>query len=53
MFKHFIMLEWKAFLRSASLGTNIAMKIFIGFFAASIRAFFLLNESGLSTINSK
>lgn len=63
MFKHFIMLEWKAFLRSASLGTNIAMKIFIGFFAAyfmvifiaaGVGAFFILKESGLeplSTVN--
>lgn len=63
MFKHFIMLEWKAFLRSASLGTNIAMKIFIGFFAAyfmvifiaaGIGVFFILKKSGLeplSTVN--
>ncbi len=63
MFKHFIMLEWKSFLRSASLGTNIAMKIFIGFFAAyfmvifiaaGVGAFFILKESGLeplSTVN--
>lgn len=63
MFKHFIMLEWKAFLRSASLGTNIAMKIFIGFFAvyfmvifiaAGVGVFFILKKSGLeplSTVN--
>jgi len=63
MFKHFIVLEWKAFLRSASLGTNIAMKIFIGLFAvyfmlifiaAGVGAFFILKESGLeplSTVN--
>jgi hypothetical protein len=63
MVKHFIMLEWKAFLRSASLGTTIAMKIFMGFFAvyfmvifagAGIGAFFILKENGLeplSTVN--
>ena len=63
MFKHFIMLEWKAFLRSASLGTNIAMKIFMGFFAvyfmvifiaAGVGAFYILKEEGyepLATVN--
>ena len=63
MFKHFIMLEWKSFLRSASLGTNIAMKIFMGFFAvyfmviftaAGVGAFFILKEEGyepLATVN--
>jgi len=33
MFKHFIKLEWKAFLRSASFGTNLAFKIIMGFVA--------------------
>lgn len=63
MFKHFIMLEWKSFLRSASLGTNIAMKIFMGFFAvyfmvifiaAGVGAFYILKEEGyepLATVN--
>ena len=63
MFKHFIMLEWKSFLRSASLGTNIAMKILMGFFAfffmlyfvgAGVFAFIILKENGyepLSTVN--
>lgn len=63
MFKHFIMLEWKSFLRSASLGSNIAMKIFMGFFAvyfmvifiaAGVGAFFILKEEGyepLATVN--
>ncbi|WP_396191164.1 DUF5687 family protein [Flavobacterium sp.] len=63
MFKHFIMLEWKSFLRSASLGRNIAMKIFMGFFAvyfmvifiaAGVGAFFILKEEGyepLATVN--
>ena len=33
MFKHFISLEWKAFFRSASFGSNLAFKIVMGFFA--------------------
>jgi hypothetical protein len=57
------MLEWKSFLRSASLGRNIAMKIFMGFFAvyfmvifiaAGVGAFFILKEEGyepLATVN--
>ena len=53
MFKHFIRLEWKAFFRSASLGTNIAMKIIMGFVAvyfilifsvAGISVYFVLKE---------
>lgn len=53
MFKHFINLEWKAFFRSASLGTNIGMKILMGFFAvyfivifmaAGVSVFFLIKE---------
>ena len=63
MFKHFIMLEWKSFLRSASLGSNIAMKIFMGFFAvyfmvifiaAGVGAFYILKEEEyepLATVN--
>lgn len=31
MFLHFLRLEWKAFTRSASLGQEIAMRIFLGF----------------------
>ncbi|KAF2511314.1 DUF5687 family protein [Flavobacterium foetidum] len=31
MISKFIYLEWKAFIRSASFGTNVAMKILIGF----------------------
>ena len=31
MFKHFIRLEWKSFFRSASMGTNLAMKTLMGF----------------------
>lgn len=64
MFKHFINLEWKSFFRSAALGTNIAMKILMGFFAvyfmiifvgAGIGVFFLIKEElklePLATIN--
>ena len=64
MFKHFIKLEWKSFFRSASLGTNIAMKIFMGFMAlyftvvfigAGVGVFFLIQEEfkldPLETVN--
>lgn len=64
MFKHFINLEWKSLFRSASLGTNIAMKVLMGFFAlymmvcfagAGVAAFFIIKEEfklePLSTIN--
>ncbi len=64
MFKHFITLEWKSFVRSASLGANIGMKILIGFFAlyfmvifvgAGVGAFYLIKEDlhkePLSVIN--
>ena len=47
MVKHFIMLEWKAFLRSASLGTNIVMKIFIGLFAAYFMVIFIAAGVGV------
>jgi hypothetical protein len=33
MFKKFIYLEWKSFLRSASFGTNLTIKIVMGLFA--------------------
>ncbi|RKS01112.1 DUF5687 family protein [Flavobacterium sp. 102] len=63
MFKHFIKLEWKSFLRSASFGSNLALKIimglaalyFIGCFAIMGTAvFFILKKEGfepLVTIN--
>lgn len=60
MFKHFITLEWKSFTRSASLGTNIAMKILMGlaalyficvFTLAGVGVFFLLkNEANLEPL---
>lgn len=63
MIKKFIYLEWKAFLRSASFGKNLAMKIIIGFLmvyfsllfiAMGVGAFYLLKEMHLepfSTVN--
>lgn len=53
MFKHFIRLEWKSFFRSASLGTNIAMKVIMGFVAvyfilifsvAGVSVYYVLKE---------
>ena len=41
MFLRFIYLEWKAFLRSASFGTSLAMKILIGFLIAYFTLVFL------------
>jgi hypothetical protein len=41
MFKHFIKLELKSFLRSASFGSNLALKIILGLFAALIILEFL------------
>lgn len=64
MFKHFIKLEWKAFFRSASFATNLALKIVMGFMAiyfmvifvaAGVGVFFLLKEKfhlePLATVN--
>lgn len=63
MFKHFIKLEWKSFLRSASFGTNLALKIIMGlaalyfigcFTILGTAVFFILKDEGmepLSTIN--
>lgn len=53
MFKHFIRLEWKSFFRSASMGTNLAMKILMGFLVlyfivifcvAGVATFFAIKE---------
>ena len=64
MFKHFIRLEWKSFLRSASFTTSLVMKIIMGLAALYFIAiftilgsavFFILKEEGmepLSTINT-
>lgn len=47
MIRKFLWLEWKAFFRSASMGTNLAMKILMGFLAVYFMAIFLL--LGIST----
>ncbi|TBX71252.1 hypothetical protein EZL74_01730 [Flavobacterium silvisoli] len=64
MFKHFIRLEWKSFLRSASFGTNLVLKIIMGLAALYFIAcfailgtavYFILKEEGLeplSTVNT-
>ncbi|HEY1193333.1 DUF5687 family protein [Flavobacterium sp.] len=59
MIKKFIYLEWKAFIRSASFGKNLAMKIIIGFFmiyfslifiGMGVGAFYLLKEMKLEPL---
>lgn len=59
MFKLFIKLEWKSFLRSASFGTNLALKIIMGLAALYFIAcftilgtavFFILKEEGLEPL---
>ncbi len=62
MIKKFLYLEWKAFIRSASFGTNLAMKILMGimalyftviFLGAGIGGFFLLrDEAGLDPLET-
>jgi hypothetical protein len=61
MFKHFIMLEWKSFLRSASFGTNLAMKIIMGLVAVYFLAcfailgsasFFIIKDYGLEPLQT-
>ncbi|WP_119788762.1 DUF5687 family protein [Flavobacterium anhuiense] len=63
MIKKFIYLQWKAFIRSASFGKNLAMKIIIGFLmiyfslvfvAMGVGAFYVLKDMNLeplATIN--
>lgn len=41
MIQKFLYLEWKAFIRSASFGTNLALKILLGFLAAYFTLVFL------------
>jgi hypothetical protein len=61
MFKYFIWLEWKAFFRSASFGTNLVMKILMGLFALYFTVcfailgaalFFILKEEGLEPLET-
>ena len=42
MFKKFLVLEWRAFFRSASFKTNLALKILMGFLAIYFIVVFLL-----------
>ncbi|SHG16403.1 DUF5687 family protein [Flavobacterium johnsoniae] len=59
MIKKFIYLEWKAFIRSASFGKNLAMKIIIGFLmiyfslifvAMGVGAFYILKDMNLEPL---
>jgi hypothetical protein len=59
MIKKFLYLEWKAFIRSASFGTNLALKIILGFVAilyalallmAGIGAFYGLKKMNLDPL---
>lgn len=59
MIKKFIYLEWKAFIRSASFGSNLAMKILIGFLmiyfsilfiGMGVGAFYMLKEMNLEPL---
>ncbi len=61
MFKHFIMLEWKSFLRSASFGSNLVLKIIMGLVALyfiacfailGIAVFFILKKRGLEPLET-
>lgn len=46
MFKKFLYLEWKSFTRSASFGTNLALKIILGVVAFMYAVIFLLAGIG-------
>lgn len=61
MFKRFIWLEWKASLRSASFGTNLALKIILGlvglyfmacFAILGTAVYFILKESGMEPLQT-
>lgn len=61
MFKHFIKLEWKAFFRSASFGTNLALKIImvfvavyftVVFLAVGIGGFYMIKEMNLDPLKT-
>lgn len=46
MIKKFLYLEWKTFVRSASFGTNLALKILLGFVATLYAFIFLIAGIG-------
>ncbi|MFW0736789.1 DUF5687 family protein [Flavobacterium sp. T12S277] len=59
MIKKFIYLEWKAFVRSASFGTSVVMKVLIGFLmvyfsllfvGAGVGAFYILKKMKLEPL---
>ncbi len=50
MFKHFIRLEWKSFFRSASFGTNVVLKVFMGLMALYFLSMFLIIGFGLYSV---
>jgi hypothetical protein len=61
MFKKFITLEWKSFFRSASFGTNLALKILMGlgaiyfivcFAALGTAVYFILKDEGLEPLET-
>jgi hypothetical protein len=61
MIKHFISLEWKSFLRSASFGTNLALKILMAlgalyfavmFVALGVGVYFILEKEGLKPLET-
>ncbi|MCG2610344.1 DUF5687 family protein [Flavobacterium sp. SM15] len=61
MLKHFITLEWKSFLRSASFSTNVALKIFmiIGalyfggcFLVLGAASYYMLEDYGLKPLET-
>ncbi|MFT7188986.1 MAG: hypothetical protein ACI9AV_002260, partial [Sediminicola sp.] len=53
MFKHFINLQWKSFIRSASFKTNVALKILMAFGALYFIAIFLFLGVGVFYIIEK
>lgn len=53
MFKYFIILQWKSFFRSASMGKSMAIKILMGFFALYLMASLVLLGAGLFFILKK
>lgn len=53
MIKHFISLEWKSFLRSATFGKSLGIKILMGFFALYLIAMFLIIGVGMYPVLKK
>lgn len=53
MFKHFLTLEWKAFIRSSSFATNLAVKILMFFVAIYFTLVFLALGIGIFYILKK